>query len=160
MHNRLRPLPHFSADVAALGLGAVHCINAESQRYRARKQRNSAGAEKWMDVRMWDAAASCISNAKASGYRVIATHFDSDAVTIHEVDWTQPTAIILGNEREGRQLVTGSTMLQVNAVCSMAWLVACMQLVWHGVAQLHHTHYVFFRSSSVNVGLHAHLKLK
>lgn len=38
-----------SAD--ALGMGAVHCINADKQRYRARKQRNSAGAEKWMDIR-------------------------------------------------------------------------------------------------------------
>lgn len=88
-----------SAD--ALGLGAVHCINAESQRYRARKQRNSAGAEKWMDIRMWDSPASCIQTAKASGYHVVATHFDPGAVSIHDVDWTQPTAVILGNEREG-----------------------------------------------------------
>jgi len=79
----------------------VHCINAESQRYRARKQRNSAGAEKWMDIRMWDSPASCIQTAKASGYHVVATHFDPDAVSIHDVDWTQPTAVILGNEREG-----------------------------------------------------------
>jgi hypothetical protein len=86
---------------AALGLGAVHCINAESQRYRARKQRNSAGAEKWMDIRMWDSSASCIQTAKAAGYHVVATHFDPDAVSIHDVDWTQPTAVILGNEREG-----------------------------------------------------------
>lgn len=88
-----------SAD--ALGLGAVHCINADSQRYRARKQRNSAGAEKWMDIRMWDSATSCIKAAKAAGYHVTATHFDPKAVSIHDVDWTQPTAVILGNEREG-----------------------------------------------------------
>ncbi|DBA76390.1 TPA: hypothetical protein ACH3X1_010096 [Trebouxia sp. C0004] len=88
-----------SAD--ALGLGAVHCINAESQRYRARKQRNSAGAEKWMDIRMWDSPASCIQTAQAAGYHVVATHFDPDAVSIHDIDWTQPTAVILGNEREG-----------------------------------------------------------
>lgn len=55
-----------------------------------------------MDVRMWDTAASCINHAKASGYRVVATHFDPAAVSIHDVDWTQPTAILLGNEREGR----------------------------------------------------------
>ena len=52
---------------------------------------------------MWDTTASCINNAKASGYRVVATHFDPDAVSIHDVDWTQPTAILLGNEREGMQ---------------------------------------------------------
>ena len=106
--NTLGP-PHPCTDSAALGLGAVHCINADSQRYRARKKRNSAGAEKWMDVRMWDTAASCINNAKASGYRVVATHFDPAAVSIHDVDWTQPTAILLGNEREGTASNQGDT---------------------------------------------------
>lgn len=111
---------------AALGLGAVHCINAESQRYRARKQRNSAGAEKWMDIRMWDSPPACIQAAKAAGYQVLATHFDSKAVSIHEVDWTQPTAVILGNEREGNDLrcnvillsplkLAGSTVLLCHA---------------------------------------------
>lgn len=92
----------------------MHCINAENERYRARKQRNSAGAEKWMDVRMWDTVASCIGNAKASGYQVVATHFDPEAVSIHDVDWTQPTAILLGNEREGGQPMTVFTMLNVD----------------------------------------------
>lgn len=54
-----------------------------------------------MDIRMWDSPASCIQTAKASGYHVVATHFDPGAVSIHDVDWTQPTAVILGNEREG-----------------------------------------------------------
>ena len=112
-----------------------------------------------MDVRMWDTAASCIGNAKASGYRVVATHFDPDAVSIHDVDWTQPTAILLGNEREGRRLTTDSTMLKVNAEGLVVWLVACMQLVWHGVAELHHT-YAFVSSSFMSVVLHAHLELK
>lgn len=30
-------------------------------------------------------------------------------------------------------------MLKVNAEGLVVWLVACMQLVWHGVAELHHT---------------------
>ena len=27
------------------------------------------------------------------------------AVAMHEVDWTQPTAVILGNERDGKQVL-------------------------------------------------------
>jgi len=50
---------------------------------------------------MWDSPVSCIQTAKAAGYHVVATHFDPDSVSIHDVDWTQPTAVILGNEREG-----------------------------------------------------------
>ena len=51
---------------------------------------------------MWDSASVCIGHAKAAGYKVVATHFDPDAVSMHDVDWTQPTAVILGNEREGQ----------------------------------------------------------
>lgn len=36
---------HIYARAAALGLGAVHCINGDGPRYRARKQRNSAGQQ-------------------------------------------------------------------------------------------------------------------
>lgn len=51
--------------------------------------------------RMWDSASACIQDAKAAGYHVVATHMNSAAIGIQEVDWTRPTAIILGNERDG-----------------------------------------------------------
>ena len=94
-------LPYSLRLSAALGLGAVHCINTDTKRYRARKKRNSAGAEKWLDVRMWDSPSDCINTARAAGFHVVATHFDPEAVSIHDVDWTQPTAVVLGNERDG-----------------------------------------------------------
>jgi len=32
--------------------------------------RHSAGAEKWLDVRMWSSAADCLASAKAAGFQV------------------------------------------------------------------------------------------
>ena len=58
-----------------------------------------------MGRRMWDSATACISDVKAAGFRVVATHMDAAAVPIHDVDWTQPTAVILGNERDGGPLI-------------------------------------------------------
>ncbi len=60
---------------------------------------------------MWDSPASCIQAAKAAGYHVIATHFNPNAVSIHGVDWTRPTAVILGNEREGVTCLTADGSL-------------------------------------------------
>lgn len=51
--------------------------------------------------RMWDSPSACIADAKAAGYHVVATHMDASAIPMHAVDWTQPTAVILGNERDG-----------------------------------------------------------
>lgn len=33
--------------------------------------------------------------------QVVVTHLRADAVDVREVDWTRPTAIVLGNERAG-----------------------------------------------------------
>lgn len=87
-----------SAD--ALGYGGIHVIDSLSERYK-QSARTSRGAEKWLDVRVWKDTTSCIRHLKGQGRQVLVTHLDERAIPITEVDWTRPTAIILGNEAEG-----------------------------------------------------------
>eukprot|EP00775_Hariotina_reticulata_P007942 gene7942-8138_t len=87
-----------SAD--ALGLGAVHCIMGAKDKYK-KSQRTAAGADKWLDTRLWDSAISCLGSVKEAGYQIVVTHLSASSVTIQEVDWTRPTAFVLGNERSG-----------------------------------------------------------
>ncbi|PSC73042.1 RNA methylase CR004 [Micractinium conductrix] len=88
-----------SAD--ALGFGAVHVVrNVEDQRYKQSK-RSSAGADKWLDVQVFDSTEECLLRAKKLGFQVVVTHLSADAVGISEIDWTRPTAFVLGNEERG-----------------------------------------------------------
>ncbi|GLI68939.1 hypothetical protein VaNZ11_013368 [Volvox africanus] len=64
-------------------------------------QRTAAGADKWLDVKLWDSTTECLAAVRAGGYQVITTHLSKSSVTIQEVDWTRPTAFILGNEKFG-----------------------------------------------------------
>ncbi|EFJ42923.1 hypothetical protein VOLCADRAFT_109989 [Volvox carteri f. nagariensis] len=84
----------------ALGYGAVHCINRGDVKYKV-SQRTAAGADKWLDVKMWDSTAECLAAVRSAGYQIITTHLSQSAITIEEVDWTRPTAFILGNEKFG-----------------------------------------------------------
>jgi hypothetical protein len=43
----------------------------------------------------------CLRHAKALGYQVVVTHLSPDAVDIANIDWTRPTAFVLGNEQRG-----------------------------------------------------------
>jgi tRNA G18 (ribose-2'-O)-methylase SpoU len=61
----------------------------------------SAGAEKWLDVEMWENTGACIATLKARGYRIPVTHIASDTVSIHDMDWRVPTAVFFGNEHKG-----------------------------------------------------------
>ena len=82
-----------------LGYGSVHIIETQ-KRFKA-ANRATAGTDKWLEVGRWQATAPCVAHLKARGYRLVATHLDETAVPIGEIDFTQPTALILGNEHAG-----------------------------------------------------------
>ncbi|KAL2611907.1 hypothetical protein R1flu_023599 [Riccia fluitans] len=85
----------------ALGFQSVHVIaNKRNMRYRE-NPRTSMGSEKWLDVEKWESTAPCLEALKARGYRIAVTHIAADTVSIHDIDWTIPTAIVLGNEIRG-----------------------------------------------------------
>lgn len=85
----------------AMGFQSVHVIsNGNRLRYKE-NPRTSAGAEKWLDMEKWDDTQTCLTTLKARGYRIAVTHIADDTVSIHDMDWTVPTAIVLGNEHRG-----------------------------------------------------------
>jgi len=43
----------------------------------------------------------CLKELKAKGFKIAATHLKKDAVSYTSLDYTQPIAIILGNESQG-----------------------------------------------------------
>ena len=63
--------------------------------------RAAQGAHKWMDLSVWPSADEFVHSARARGYAIVATHLDADAIPIADWDFTQPTALIFGNEKDG-----------------------------------------------------------
>ncbi|MEP0545710.1 MAG: RNA methyltransferase [Rhodothermales bacterium] len=66
-----------------------------------RARRQSQGADKWIDLRLWPDAGAACDGLRAQGYRIVATHLAADAVPIADVDFSVPTALVFGNERDG-----------------------------------------------------------
>jgi tRNA (guanosine-2'-O-)-methyltransferase len=83
----------------AFGLQELHFV--ENQPKYKISQRTSKGTDKWLNVIRWKESLACAKDLKSRGYKIVATHLDSTAVPISEVDFSQPTALILGNEKEG-----------------------------------------------------------
>ena len=76
-------------------------IDQRQQNRRRPARRQSQGADKWLDVRAFDSPAGFARAARDAGYRIACTHLSADAVPIGRLDFTQPTALVLGNEKEG-----------------------------------------------------------
>ncbi|XP_030952263.1 uncharacterized protein LOC115975568 [Quercus lobata] len=87
-----------SAD--ALGFQSVHVVSCDSKRYKDNRH-VSMGAEKWLDIELWSSIHECFKVLKSRGYRIATTHVGMDAVSIYDMDWSHPTAIVVGNENRG-----------------------------------------------------------
>ncbi|KAJ1291735.1 hypothetical protein BS78_02G338800 [Paspalum vaginatum] len=88
-----------SAD--ALGVQSVHVISCDSSKRYRDNRHVSMGAEKWLDIEIWNTPAECFSALKKRGYRIATTCLGTDSVCVYDMDWSQSTAIVVGNELRG-----------------------------------------------------------
>ncbi|KAK9090783.1 hypothetical protein Sjap_023960 [Stephania japonica] len=88
-----------SAD--ALGIQSVHVVSCDSSKRYRENRHVSMGAEKWLDIELWDSIQECFVALKSRGYCIATTHVGMEAVCVYDMDWSQPTAIVVGNESRG-----------------------------------------------------------
>lgn len=85
--------------VEAFGFLQMCLVDAPGARFKA-ANRVTRGAEKWLDVRPFASAAETVTDLKSRGYQIWATDLDT-SISIDQIDWSRPTAIVLGNEKDG-----------------------------------------------------------
>ncbi|MDH4121753.1 MAG: RNA methyltransferase [Deltaproteobacteria bacterium] len=59
------------------------------------------GADKWLSVHAMESTAELAVRLKERGYRLAASHLRHDAVDLEQMDFSQPTALLFGNEHAG-----------------------------------------------------------
>jgi tRNA (guanosine-2'-O-)-methyltransferase len=64
-------------------------------------QRTTAGADKWVELTRWKDSKSCIQHIKNQNVQLVVTSLQPQSKPISEVDFSKPTALVLGNEKEG-----------------------------------------------------------
>ncbi len=83
----------------AMGFQCAHVIEI-SEKFKS-ANRVTQGADKWLDVERWKSTRECTRELKRRGYQILATHLDANARPIGEMDFSKPTAIVFGNEKDG-----------------------------------------------------------
>lgn len=64
-------------------------------------RRTTQGAQKWLDVHVWETPRDCVLALREAGYRIVVTHLDDTALPVERFDFTRKTALVLGNELNG-----------------------------------------------------------
>ncbi len=93
----------------AVGVAEVHGVS-DAPSFKIRRS-SAGGTGRYVGVRLHATAGEAITHLHARGFRVLAAHLTPAARDFRGVDYTLPTAILLGTEKEG---VDAETLAQVD----------------------------------------------
>lgn len=82
----------------AFGFANIHVIET-GEKFKE-SNRVTQGADKWLEVQKWKTTQEAVHELKRKGHRIVVTTLEASR-PIHEVDFSQPTALVLGNEKDG-----------------------------------------------------------
>lgn len=83
----------------AVGILDVHAILPNN---RARMAAGTAmGSQRWVKVHKHEESISVIRELQGQGVQVLAAHLSDTAIPYREVDYSKPTALLLGTEKFG-----------------------------------------------------------
>jgi len=86
----------------AVGVLDIYYSNKENETLRIHKT-ITQGAHRWTHrYRMKDDdKVSFLKQKKAEGFQIVVTHLEERAVSFRKIDYTKPTLLVMGNEKEG-----------------------------------------------------------
>ncbi len=83
----------------AVGVHEMHAVWFD--RRGKVKGGTAKGSQQWVKMHHHTSTAAAVSQLKAEGKQVLVTHLSDSAVDFREVDYRLPTAILLGQEKQG-----------------------------------------------------------
>lgn len=104
----------------AFGVGKIHAVQPTQQMPLFR--RTSGGSLAWMEHQVFNKTEEAISALKKEGFKIVAAHFSDRAKDYRDIDYTQPTALVLGAEKPGISN-TAASMADEHAIIPMVGMV-------------------------------------
>ena len=83
----------------AVGVSDVHATWQDKAMRLSGK--SATGSQNWVTVHSHDSITEAVNTLRAQGMQIIATNLSATAIDFREVDYTKPTAILLGQEKTG-----------------------------------------------------------
>jgi len=84
----------------AFGVPEVHLLYTR-EKFPVLGAKSSASAKKWVATRKYADAQDLVKRLREQGFGLVRTGFSSKAISLTEWNFTQPTAVVLGNEHRG-----------------------------------------------------------
>lgn len=125
----------------AVGIQDIYILNTQIPRHKKWGAKSSSSAAKWLTVHQFSDAKECFAELRKHYDKIYTTHLSSDAVGLHQLDFTQKVALVFGNEHGGVSeetiaLSDGNFIIpQVGIIKSLNISVACAVTVYEAFRQ-------------------------
>jgi len=125
----------------AVGLQDIYILNTKIPRHKKWGPRSSSSAAKWLTIHQFENAGQCFSSLRERYSTILTTHLSSDAVSLHQLDFTKSIALVFGNEHSGvseeiRAMADGNFLIpQAGIIQSLNISVACAVTLYEAYRQ-------------------------
>ena len=125
----------------AVGIQDIFILNTRIPRHKKWGSRSSSSADKWLSIHQFDDLDACVKQLRSRYSRILTTHLSSDAVNLHDIDFTRSIALVFGNEHNGvseemRACADGNFIIpQVGIIRSLNISVACAVTLYEAFRQ-------------------------
>ncbi|HLF45398.1 MAG TPA: RNA methyltransferase [Chitinophagaceae bacterium] len=125
----------------AVGIQEVYVLNTKIPKHKKWGARSSSSAAKWLTIHEFEQAEVCFNELRKKYSKILTTHLSSDAVSLHEIDFTHSIALIFGNEHSGvteeiRFMADGNFIIpQAGIIRSLNISVACAVTLYEAYRQ-------------------------
>ncbi len=125
----------------AVGIQDIYILNHKIPPHRKWGAKSSSSAAKWLSIRQFTNAEECFTELRQRYKKIYTTHLSSDAVSLHELNLTEPVALVFGNEHSGVSeeiiaIADGNFIIpQVGIIKSLNISVACAVTLYEAFRQ-------------------------
>ena len=125
----------------AVGIQDIYILNNKIPPHRKWSDKASSSAAKWLTIHQFTDANECFVALRKNYKKIYTTHLSSDAVSLHELNLTEPVALVFGNEHNGVSdeiiaMADGNFIIpQVGIIKSLNISVACAVTLYEAFRQ-------------------------
>lgn len=125
----------------AIGMQDIFILNTKIPRHKKWGEKSSSSAAKWLTIHQYTDAEECFTELRKRYKKIYTTHLSTDAVGLHELNLTEPVALVFGNEHSGLSdeiigMADGNFIIpQVGIIKSLNISVACAVTLYEAFRQ-------------------------
>src|SRR6187431_923635 len=125
----------------AVGIQDIYILNDKIPPHKKWGAKSSSSAAKWLSVHQFTDAKQCFTALRQKYSKILTTHLSTDAISLHDINFTDSIALVFGNEHSGvsdeiRAMADGNFIIpQVGIIQSLNISVACAVSLYEAYRQ-------------------------